>query len=141
MDGAVLLTVILVLAALMVVASTLVLIAFARKRASERDARARGIAYRPAGASLVIENVPLDRQSVRTLLEQAAASDPRFAVRETSGNVVCIKGRPNFWTWGTWITVTLDSVGDHTRASAVASPALSTILIDWGQSSRDIGRL
>lgn len=141
MDGAVLLTVILVLAALMVVASTLILIGLARKRASERDARARGIAYQPAGASLVIEDVPLDLESVRTLLEQAVASDPRLYVRKTSENVISIKGRPNLWTWGTRIIVTLDGVGDHTRASAVASPALSTTLIDWGQSSRDIWAL
>jgi hypothetical protein len=141
MDRAEITTMLLIFAGLVIVASISTTVAFATKRRSERDARVRGIRYGHAGASLVLEDVPLGVQAARKALETSLASKPRFKLLDTTHDTVSVRGRSNMSTWGTLTTITFEGTDSSTRISFVTAPRMRTVLVDWGQSSRDIWEL
>jgi hypothetical protein len=141
MDRAEITTMLLIFVGLVIVALISTIMAFAAKRRSERDARVRGIRYGHAGASLVLEGVPLGAQATRRALETSLASKPRFKLLASTHNSVSVRGRSNMSTWGTLTTITFDGTDDSTRVSFNTAPRMKTILVDWGQSSRDVWEL
>jgi hypothetical protein len=141
MDHAEITTMLLIFAGLVVVASISTVVAFAAKRRSERDARVRGIRYGQAGASLVLEDVPLGAQAARKALETSLVSKPRFKLLAATHDTVSVRSRSNMSTWGTLTTITFDGTDGSTRVSFATAPRMKTILVDWGQSSRDVWEL
>jgi hypothetical protein len=141
MDRTEITTMLFIFAGLMVVASISTIAAFTTKHRSERDVRVRGIRYGHARASLVLEDVPLGVQAARKDLESSLASKPRFRLLAATHDSVSVRGRANYWTSSTLTTITFDGTDDSTRVSFVTAPRRKTILVDWGQSSRDVWEL